>query len=190
MTVPGAPDDVPSVAPQCPWCAEPVRAGDTTCRACGAAIAQREDIAGLKIPGLTSVDPALEDYDKRPMHVRGPSASHAVAPALIVAAAGGPIGLVAIGGVAAVAAAEFMGTKHAGSPGMALEDVGKPNELLVQALERSKDPTAAGAGAEIAPDATAASDPDHAADEGGRSIWRDLPSSAEGEGEGQDQGSV
>jgi hypothetical protein len=149
-------------------------------------IAQREDIAGLKIPGLTSVDPALEDFDKRPLHLRGPSVSQGVAPALIVAAAGGPIGLVAIGGVAAVVAAEYMGSKRDGSAHPALEDVGKPHELLVQALERSKDPTAAGAGAEIPADATEEQDPDHADDEGGRSIWRDLPPTAEGD----EQGSV
>jgi len=187
MTVTGVPASSPEPAPQCPWCAAPVRAEDTKCPSCGAVIAQREDIAGLKIPGITSVDPALEDYDKRPMHLRGPSASHAVAPALIVAAAGGPIGLVAIGGVAAVAAAEYMGSKHPGGPGTALEDVGKPHELLVQALERSKDPTAAGAGAEIPQDATEEKpEPDHADDDGGRSIWRDLPPSAEGD----EQGSV
>jgi hypothetical protein len=186
MTDPGVAQRTPEPAPHCPWCNEPVRPEDKTCRACGAAIAQRDDIAGLKIPGLTSVDPALEDYDKRPMHLRGPSASHAVAPALIVAAAGGPIGLVAIGGVAAVAAAEYMGTKHGASSQTALEDIGKPHELLVQALERSKDPTAAGAGAEIPEDATEEQEPDHAEDDGGRSIWRDLPPAAQGD----EQGSV
>ena len=110
MTEPGAPEPVPQPAPQCPWCGAAVTEGATHCPDCGAAVAQRESIGGLKIAGLTSVDPALEDFDKRPLHLRGPSPSQGVAPALIIgAAAGGPIGLVAIGGVAAVAAAELMG---------------------------------------------------------------------------------
>ena len=48
---------------------------------CGAALAQRESIGDLRIPGLTSVDPALEDFDKRPLHLRGPSPSQGMAPA-------------------------------------------------------------------------------------------------------------
>ena len=54
---------------------------------------------------------------KRPLHLRGPSPSQGVAPALIIGAvAGGPIGLVAIGGVAAVAGAELLGTRAGGMP--------------------------------------------------------------------------
>ena len=180
MTEPRAPEPVqpPVSAPQCPWCAAPVAEGASTCGACGAAVAQRESIGGIKIAGLTAVDPALEDFDKRPLHLRGPSPSQGLAPALMIgAAAGGPIGLLAIGGVAAVAGVEFLGSTRDGVDGPALEAVGKPSEVLLQALEHDGDEEA---GAEMAgdaedPAATARQEPDAAAADGGRSIWRDLP---------------
>jgi hypothetical protein len=145
-------------------------------------MAQRESIGDLRIPGLTSVDPALEDYDKRPLHLRGPSPSQGMAPALIVGAmAGGPIGLVAMGGVAAVAGAEFLGARIGGPGGASLDDVGKPSEVALQALEHIQG--AAPNGAE--PDATPDEPADAAAADGGLSVWRDLPATdpgAEGEG--------
>ena len=142
------------------------------CASCGAALAQREAIGDLAIPGLTSVDAALQDYDKRPLHLRGPSPSQGAAPALIVGAmAGGPIGLAAIGGVAAVAAAEYLGTRRGGSG--SLEDVGKPSEVALQALEHIADGSLPANGASTA--TTIAADADPAAEDGGRSIWRDLP---------------
>lgn len=173
--------EAPDAGAQCPWCAAPAAPEATRCSACGAALAQRESIAGVVIPGLTAVDPALEDFDKRPLHLRGPSPSQGMAPALIVAAAaGGPIGLMAIGGVAAVMAGEYLGTKRDGPDGGGLESVGQPSEVLLQALEHLEDgslddptktaPEAAGDAA--APDAAAS---DAAAADGGRSIWRDLP---------------
>ena len=157
MTEPEAPE--PSEAGrECPWCAAPAVAEATRCSACGAALAQRESIANLMIPGLTAVDPALVDFDKRPLHLRGPSSSQGMAPGLIVAAAaGGPIGLLAIGGVAAVVAGEYLTTKRVGPDAVSLEDVGKPSEVVLQALEHLED-------------AAPASAPDD-----GRSIWRDLP---------------
>jgi hypothetical protein len=177
-------------ASHCPWCAAPAAADATTCRECGAALAQRDSIADVRIPGLTAVDPALEDYAKRPMHLRGPSPSQGMAPALIVGAvAGGPIGLMAIGGVAAVAGAEFLGTRQGGGGTTNLEDLGKPSEVLLQALEHERTAEAAGPatalGSMIAADAEAESgstrgdepamEPDAAAADGGMSIWRDLP---------------
>ena len=153
---PGA-DDVR----RCAWCAAPASQDATTCASCGAALAQRESIGDLAIPGLTSVDAALQDYDKRPLHLRGPSPSQGMAPALIVGAmAGGPIGLAAIGGVAAVAAAEFLGARRDGPE--ALEHVGRPSEVILQALDHLEH------GATPGGDATTAGDD-------GRWIWRDLP---------------
>jgi hypothetical protein len=144
----------------CPWCAAPAAPGATRCTACGAALAQRESIGDLRIPGLTSVDPALEDFDKRPLHLRGPSPSQGVAPALIMGAvAGGPIGLVAIGGVAAVAGTEFLGTRVGGPGATNPEDVGKPSEAALQALGRLGEA--------------------EATDEDGMSIWRDLPAASD-----------
>ena len=158
----------------CPWCAAPADDAATRCSACGAALAQRESISGVLIPGLTGLDPALEDYDKRPLHISGPSPSQGMAPALIVAAAaGGPIGLMAVGGVAAVVAAEYMGASRGGPDGAGLELVGKPSEVALQALEHLEDGDAAGTpgpegvGVEAPGPAPAADD--------GLSIWRDLP---------------
>lgn len=180
---------------QCPWCAAAARPDDSVCSACGAALAQRESIGDVLIPGLTGLDPALEDFDKRPLHLRGPSPSQGVAPALIIGAvAGGPIGLVAIGGVAAVAGAEFLAARHGGPGSANLEDVGKPSEVLLQALEQERTATgpATALGSMIAADSTAepepgtvaepAEKPDAAAADDGMSIWRDLPAASANEG--------
>jgi len=157
----------------CAWCGAPEASPEaTTCADCGAALAQRETIGDLAIPGLTAVDAALQDYDKRPLHLRGPSPSQGAAPALIVGAmAGGPIGLAAIGGVAAVAAAEYLGARRGGSG--SLEEVGKPSEVALQALEHLADGSLPSNGESTA--MTSAAEVDPAAEDGGRSIWRDLP---------------
>jgi hypothetical protein len=181
---PGQPGESPEApaARQCPWCAAPAKPDDVTCSACGAALAQRESIGDVRIPGLTSVDPALEDFDKRPIHLRGPSPSQGVAPALIIGAvAGGPIGLVAIGGVAAVAGAEFLASHHGGPGGPNLEDVGKPSEVLLQALEREREAeaTSDAGGLPGGGQPGAVDEPDAAAADGGMSIWRDLPPAGE-----------
>lgn len=175
----GTPDAVPQgAAAQCPWCATPAAAVADRCTSCGAALAQRKTIGELLIPGLTSVDPALQDYDKRPLHITGPSPSQGMAPALIVGAmAGGPAGLAAIGGVAAVAAVEYLGAGRAGAGSANLEDVGRPSEVVLQALGRIEDGTAGSApeGTLITGDADAEPNADPAAADHGRSIWRDLP---------------
>ena len=179
-------------ASRCPWCSAAAPIGATQCPACGAALAQRESIAGLAIPGLTTIDPALQAIDGRPIHLRGPSPSQGMAPALLIGVvAGGPIGLAAIGGVAAVAGAEFLASRHGGSGPANLEDVGKPSEVLLQALEQERQAgtnadagteagagTGAGLGTDPAsapnPQAAAAA-PDAAEADHGMSIWRDLP---------------
>jgi hypothetical protein len=167
-----------SVTPEphaCPWCAATAAPGADTCASCGAALAQRESFGDVRIPGLTSVDPALEDFDKRPMHLRGPSSSQGMAPALIVgAAAGGPIGALLIGGVVAVAAAEYLGAKQAGGGGAGTGEVGRPSEVALQALEQAASKDLAGADVPAEAIDTAA-EPDAADDDGGMSIWRDLP---------------
>jgi hypothetical protein len=156
----------------CAWCGTPAASPDSTaCASCGAALAQRESIGDLAIAGLTSVDAALQDYDKRPLHLRGPSPSQGAAPALIVGAmAGGPIGLAAIGGVAAVAAAEYLGARGGTGEG-SLEHVGRPSEVALQALEHLED------GSLSQPESVEPETDAAAADEG-RSVWRDLPATA------------
>lgn len=172
-----APDAAaPELAATCPWCAAPAAEGATRCTACGAALAQRESIGDLRIPGLTSVDPALEDFDKRPLHIPGPSPTQGMAPALIIGAlAGGPAGLVAVGGVAALAGVEFAASQHDGTDTQELADVGKPSEVLLQALQHADATPRAAAAKPDADPADSAGEPDAAAADGGMSIWRDLP---------------
>ena len=170
----------PVEAPRgCAWCGTPAASPEaTSCASCGAALAQRESIGDLAIAGLTSVDAALQDFDKRPLHLRGPSPSQGLAPAAIVGAmAGGPIGLAAIGGVAAVAAAEYLGARRDGS-GPALADVGRPSEVVLQALEHLGDAIAPSPDKSSSRDAADSLEVDAAAMEEGRSIWRDLPPTA------------
>ena len=177
MTEPGPIQPGTPEPTTCPWCAAVAAPGATTCGACGAALAQRESLGDVRIPGLTAVDPALEDFDKRPIHLRGPSPSQGVAPALIIGAvAGGPVGLMAIGGVAAVAGAEFLGTRMGGPRSPALEDVGKPSELALRALEHLGEGPAAA-------DAPSAGESEAAPADDGMSVWRDLPPQRESEGD-------
>ncbi len=119
----------------CPWCATPAAEGATRCSSCGASLAQRESIGDLVVPGLTAVDPALKNLDGRPLHLRGPSPTQGAASGLIVAAAaGGPVGLAIIGGVGALAAAEFLGAE--GEKGKGHEHIGETSEAVLQAIER------------------------------------------------------
>jgi hypothetical protein len=175
----GTPDaGAAAEAPLCPWCAAPAAAEADRCAACGAALAQRETIGELMIPGLTSVDPALQDFDKRPLHITGPSPSQGLAPALIVGAvAGGPAGIAAIGGVAALAAVEYLGAGRGSAGSIKLEDVGRPSDVVLQALGRVEDGTIADPAqvASTGSEATEGAKVDPAAVDHGRSIWRDLP---------------
>lgn len=87
------------------------------------------------VPGLTAVDPALKDLDGRPLHLRGPSPTQGAASGIIVAAAaGGPMGLAILGGVGALAAAEYMGA--GGEKGKGHENVGQTSDAVLQALAR------------------------------------------------------
>jgi hypothetical protein len=131
----GPQSSAPHAPNECPWCATPAAEGATRCTTCGAALAQRESIGDLVIPGLTAVDPALKDLDGRPIHLRGPSPSQGAASGIIVAAAaGGPIGLAILGGVGAIAATEFLGA--GGEKGKGHEHLGETSEAVIQAVER------------------------------------------------------
>ena len=46
----------------CPWCAQPASADAFYCSNCGAVIAQREDLGGLAIRGVTVVDTATQAH--------------------------------------------------------------------------------------------------------------------------------
>ena len=125
-------------ASRCAWCSAAAPIGATQCPACGAALAQRESIAGLVIPGVTAIDPALQEIDGQPIHLRGPSPSQGMAHGVMAAAViGGPVGLAVIGGLAASAAAEYVGARrdHLGAPDD-LDDVGRPSRTALLALKR------------------------------------------------------
>lgn len=121
----------------CPWCATPAARGAARCSNCGAALAQRESIGDLVIPGLTAVDPALKDFADRPLHLAGPSPTHGVASGVVAAAAmGGPMGLAILGGVAAVGAAEYLGAIKVGPDGVPVEKVGQASGAVLEAIEK------------------------------------------------------
>ena len=120
----------------------------------------------MLIPGLTGVDPALAAFDAQPTHLRGPSPSQGLATGIIPAAAmGGPAGLAIIGGIAAVAAVEYMSGRGPGSSPADLESVGKPSELALLARDKAvRD--------EAAPAAAPGAHPDGAAPPAGSSTER------------------
>ncbi len=125
-------------ASRCAWCSAAAPIDATQCPSCGAALAQRESIGDLLIPGVTSINPALLDYDGRPMHIPKASPSQGMASGVMMAAvAGGPIGLAALGGLAVVGAAEYAMAGRGDKDGApALEDVGRPSAVTLQALDR------------------------------------------------------
>jgi hypothetical protein len=121
----------------CPWCSEPATATDTTCSSCGAALAQREELGGVLIPGVTGVDPGLAAYAAQPTHIKGPSPSQGIVSGVIPAAAlGGPAGLAIVGGIAAVAAVEYLSAKGPGGAHTDPETVGQLSGLAQLALDK------------------------------------------------------
>jgi hypothetical protein len=182
---------------RCAWCGTEAAPGAATCPSCGAALAQREDIGGVVIPGVTGVDPALQGLADRPVRIPGASPSQGMAGGMAVAAAmGGPVALAAIGGFAAVAAAEYIGARRPdGADGLDAAHVGELSEVARQALARlERGDVPAGAAsppddpmtAQQAPDPTPLGDPwrDLPRPTGDPSEdsdpWRDLPSPSEG----------
>lgn len=128
----------------CPWCSAAASESETSCHACGAALAQRESIGDLVIPGVTTVDPGLQAYADQPMRMSRPSPSQGMASGVIAASTiGGPVALAAIGGLAAVGAAEYLGARR-GDPGKHgdLAEIGRPSEAVLLAAEQleSDDP--------------------------------------------------
>jgi hypothetical protein len=137
-TLPGVTDPAPA-ARTCQWCGTVGGASTTTCPGCGAALGERDDLGGLVIPGVTSVDPALQAYDAQPLRLTRPSPSQGMAGgAVLAAAAGGPVGLAALGGLAAVAAVEYLGAGSSSAARRAtIESLGTPSEaarLMVEKL--------------------------------------------------------
>ena len=124
---------------RCPWCEAPARADDTRCGKCGAALAQRQSLGEVAIPGVTAVDPALQYADSHPSRLLVPSATEAHAPGVLMGAAmGDPTGIAALGALAALAVTEYRGAGGgAGAKGPAnLDEIGRPSEVALRALRR------------------------------------------------------
>jgi RNA polymerase subunit RPABC4/transcription elongation factor Spt4 len=141
----------PASGRPCPWCSALASPEATQCPACGAALAQRESIGDLVIPGVTTVDPTLQAYAAQPLRIPGSSPSQGIVGRAVVAAAvaGGPLGLAALGGLAAVAASEYLGAGRDMS-GAAIDvmDVGRPSDAVLQAVKRLDDEAARAAAPE------------------------------------------
>ena len=122
----------------CAWCSAMAPMDATTCPSCGAAMAQRETIGDLRIPGVTDVRADLLDSDGRPIHLSGPSPSQGMASGVMVAAmAGGPVGLAALGGLAAVGAAEYAtASRRRGDGAPGYDDIGRPSDIAREVAER------------------------------------------------------
>src|SRR5512140_2536061 len=123
---------------RCAWCEAAAPADATHCLKCGAALAQREDLGGMVIPGVTGVHPELAAAADRPLHLAGPSPTQGAAPALIGAvAAPGPAGLMVGAGIVALAAAEYLGVPSSGDGGRVdPATVGLPSESALRMVER------------------------------------------------------
>lgn len=133
---------------RCAWCEAPAAADATHCPKCGAALAQREDLGGLQIAGLTAVHPELLAAAERPLHLSGPSPVQGAASGLVAAAAlPGPAALAVGAGIAAMAAAEYLGAPGSGLAAPEFDAVGKPSESalrMVEQLEAAEREAAAG----------------------------------------------
>src|SRR5688500_17230651 len=124
----------------CAWCSAPVAEGATQCPVCGAAVAQRESIGDLVIPGVTNVDPELESYAAQPLRIPGASPSQRIAgPAAGAFVMGGPEGLIALGGLAAVAATEFLTAGGDARRAAELEKLGQPSGAVLEMVKKLDD---------------------------------------------------
>ncbi len=123
--------DEPLEPGTCPWCSATNPPDARQCRSCGAAIAQRDDLGGVVVPGVTGVDPDLlgtpASLPGTLMRSQGTAnALHAatqVNSTLGLAAAAAILGQDAIRGALGLDDAD-------------LAAVGKPSEAAIQAAER------------------------------------------------------
>jgi hypothetical protein len=122
---------------RCQWCGvQAASASATKCTACGAALILRESIGDLVIPGVTDVDPELQSY-ARPLRIPKGSPTQSIAGPAFGAAAvgGGPASLLALGALAAVAAAELSGASR-GRSNVERERLGVPSAPVLETVAR------------------------------------------------------
>lgn len=115
----------------CPWCSASNLLEARQCASCGAAIAQRDDLGGVVVPGVTGVDPNLLGT---PRSLASPMLrSQGTLGALnAVSQVNATLGL--------AAAAAYLGKDTIkgmlGANDADLERVGKPSEAALQAIEK------------------------------------------------------
>ena len=110
---------------ECRWCSAPVPPDAIRCPACGDALAQRESIADLAIPGVTTVDPTLQAYAAQPVPIPLPLP-------MKVDPIGGAFNLTGMAELAALAATEDVGADAPVDPSA----VGRPSDAALEAVER------------------------------------------------------
>jgi hypothetical protein len=130
------PDPVETAAePQqtCPWCAAPAVASAFHCVSCGAMLAQREDLGGLLIPGVTAVDPAMQAHGTTSTLIGSQSRMSAIN---VLGSMGG------IGGTTAqmvAATAILVRDGMQGTGPVDPEQVGKPSQAALEMVRRMRD---------------------------------------------------
>lgn len=110
---------------ECPWCSALVPPDATHCPSCGATLAQRELIGDLAIPGVTTVDAALEAYAAEPLPIPLPIPSS-------VDPIGGSPYLTGMAGLAALAAPDGTRTAAPVDP----SSVGESSDAGLKAAEQ------------------------------------------------------
>ena len=121
---------------RCQWCGtDSAGPKQTNCSNCGAALILRESFEGIRIPGVTEVDPDLKVYAKKPLRIPRGSPSQAVAgPAVAAAALGGPAAVVALGALGVTVAKEYADAGGGKAP--AKDRVGVPSEAVVEMVKK------------------------------------------------------
>lgn len=130
--------DAPLEPGTCPWCSATNPPEARQCRSCGAAIAQRESLAGLVIPGVTSVDPNLvADGSLASPVLRTQGTTNVIFAATQVNATAGLAAAAAVLG-------QDMIKGMLGANDADLATVGRPSEAALLAAERLEREAAAG----------------------------------------------
>lgn len=116
----------------CPWCGLPATADADDCPGCGAVMAQREDLGGLAIPGVTTVDPAMQP---RPYTSSVLGAQSRMSTISMVGAVGGTKAQVVLA-AALLVKDGIGGTGASARP----EEVGKPSQAALEMAQRLRQP--------------------------------------------------
>jgi predicted aconitase with swiveling domain len=122
----------------CPWCGAPATPAATYCACCGAVMAQREELGGLVVPGVTDVDPAVRSSSVASSLVAGQAR---VSAANLAGAVGGTSAQMIVAG--AILARDHFASSR---PEVRVEDVGTPSRAALEMAQRLRDAAAAESG--------------------------------------------